>query len=338
MHSTSTFLLQSRKRSADTMVAESAKSAKSAKTVNTAKHSLYEKGYHVVPVFHDPRSVWTKLLAEIHSDPYFIDPTQQQVMGGFAALATPHSYHNNTVRELRKALQPVGVQVFGPDVKQCVDRLMYRLPNQRPSAESWHRDESPAAGVVYGGWVNFNDHDEHFICCPGTHQLNGGHGGFATIPKEEHAKWKALETRVAIPPGHMIIFFENIVHRVCRGPKLTRPSIRLFVGWSEQTDEQTEQTQLQTHQRMRAFQTPKIKSGQQPPLYSRQHLACWMERIEAWSVNVKDEFCYNHVVKSGKNKDKVFRIARRFPGVPGAPVPAISYTPYNTEELEMLAF
>ena len=63
-----------------------------------------------------------------------------------------------------------------------------------------------------------------------------------------------------------------------------------------------------------------------------------MERIEAWSVNVKDEFCYNHVVKSGKNKDKMFRIARRFPGVPGAPVPAISYTPYNTEELEMLAF
>ena len=127
MRATSTFLLQSRKRSADPMVAKAAKVAKTAKavkTVNTAKHSLYEKGYHVVPVFDDPRSVWTKLLAEIHSDPYFIDPTQQQVMGGFAALATPHSYHNNTVRELRKALQPVGVQVFGPDVKQCEDRLM----------------------------------------------------------------------------------------------------------------------------------------------------------------------------------------------------------------------
>ena len=64
MRATSTFLLQSRKRSADPMVAKAAKVAKTAKavkTVNTAKHSLYEKGYHVVPVFDDPRSVWTKL-------------------------------------------------------------------------------------------------------------------------------------------------------------------------------------------------------------------------------------------------------------------------------------
>ena len=295
-----------------------------------------KQGYIVLPVLQPQEVIETReqLIAELSQDPVYKDPAlaieQGMVMGGFGALPTAHSYHNKVVRALRIKAHKVAASLCPPDKKmtQCPDRVMVRTANQLPSKESWHRDKSPfaeAGSDMFGGWINLNDFDEHFVCCPGSQQVgNSGAQNFETIPKEDRPYWKARQVKVPIPPGHMIVFYENIVHCVNPGKRTLR--YRLFTGWciGPQTPDPT------LIARMKNFQTPKIKGGMQPPLYSRQHMACWMDRIVKFSENISEEYCYDHLVKSGKNEGKTLHIAKRFPMEPGMQYPA-----YSDEELAM---
>lgn len=301
---------------------------------------LTEQGYIVKPVLTEAEvtDYRRRLIEELGRDPYFIDSdvafSKGMTMGGFGGLATPHSYHNRVTRELRLKVHKTGIDLCPPGmyVEQCPDRTLYRAVDQCPSGESWHRDESPKTtpgATIFGGWLNLNSHDEFFACCPGSHRIASADTcdkNFNTIPKEERPKWKALESKISIPPGHVIVFYENIVHRVYPGKK--RREYRLFTGWRIGNDPHCVDPDL--IQTMKNFQTPKIKGGMQPPVYSRQHLASWMDRIEEWSKNVSDSYCYNHTVKSGKNKGKTFRIARRFPKIPIG-----QYIPYSDVELQI---
>ena len=337
-------------------MSETSKTSETSETSMTSEfESLTTKGYCVLPVLTSAEvsSARARLVVELRRDPYYKDATlawnQGMVMGGFGGLATPHSYHNPVIRELRLRVHGVGVQLCPPGmvIEQCPDRTMSRAVQQCPGSESWHRDESPSAGpgsTIFGGWINLNDHDEFFACCPGSQRgsqrtgtsgssgsQRGSDKNFQTIPKEERPKWKAAEVKVVVPPGHMVVFYENIVHRVYAGKK--RREYRLFVGWRIGTPGNPGNPPIDPtlRDRMVHHQVPKIKGGMQPPVYARQHMASWIERVAAWSVNVKDEHCYDHLVRSGKNKDKTFRIAKRFPMNPG-----MSYPAYTKLELFVL--
>lgn len=299
--------------------------------------ALTNQGFVVLPLLrpHEVAETREQLAAELARDPVYKDASlalqQGMVMGGFGALPTAHSYHNNLTRNLRilahhKMTSLPGLS--GKKITQCPDRVMVRTANQLPSKESWHRDKSPYAqegSDMFGGWINLNDFAEHFVCCPGSQQVgNAGAQNFETISKEQRPYWKSRQVEVPVPPGHMIVFYENIVHCVNPGKRTNR--VRLFTGWciGPSTPDPT------LISRMKSFQTPKIKGGMQPPMYSRQHMACWMDRIVKFSENIKDEYCYHHTAKSGKNEGKTFRIAQRFPMQPGT-----QYTPYTDAELSM---
>lgn len=95
------------------------------------------------------------LLDEAREFPEFLNGVDKYVMGGFAALGNPSSYHNPTVRIYREWAQAIVVDSLFRDVvarmprglgewklEQKPERMTIRLPGEKPSAETLHRDEA----------------------------------------------------------------------------------------------------------------------------------------------------------------------------------------------------
>src|SRR4029077_13121294 len=99
---------------------------------------------------------------------------KKYVGGGFGALGNPSSFHNECVRQLRLRMMMTAVPLFATfesqrpggmpprKLEQLLDRMLYRPPKDKPTAESWHRDISvhleafrgpniDLADVVFGG-------------------------------------------------------------------------------------------------------------------------------------------------------------------------------------------
>lgn len=213
---------------------------------------LIEDGVVVVPVFNaTERKQWREtMLRCIHSFPEYTD-TSAPVLGGFAALGNPSSFHHPDIRRLRHrvynhvkntVLRPYAA-VTGMDMQSelLFDRLMWRQPGQAATAESWHRDvcvPPPRSTLqeedaIFGGWTNFDDVDQVFSCVPGTHldrRLFEFKPGFDKIQKEQHARYKQRSHRIRVPPGHAVVFFQHIVHEVVSSPA-KHDMIRLFHGY-----------------------------------------------------------------------------------------------------------
>lgn len=242
------------------------------------------------------------------------------VGGGFGALGNPSSFHNTYVRKLRKvthtcALREVFTHLLqeDPDLKfeQIIDRMMFRRSGQMASAESWHRDEAKFAQQgdnIYGGWINLDSFNQKFSCVPGTH-LNVGmkNGGFVPIPKSEHAGYKKQRQIIEIPPGHMIIFYERMVHEV-RSTKLKNDQHRLFLGWRT-TKQNTPITQNLDQLLDRQAVIP-IKSGQIPPMYPKLYWTNWRDKLLVpWSDKfIEDDLKEVKVLK--KTGEKYFIVPR----------------------------
>lgn len=216
------------------------------------------------------------------------------VLGGFAALSNPSSFHNQTVRAIRTRAHPVALQAVRDAgllqsdeefFEQIPDRMMIRAKGLTASAESWHRDQTPSANdddTVMGGWVNLDDKPQYFSCVPGSHKgVSGkGHGGFATIPKTEHADLRARSAKVCIPPGHVLIFNEQLIHEVF-SKRMAYTSYRLFLAWRV-TDSWVPLVKDITDRL--ADQAPiTLKSGQFPPMYAVLHWTNWRDRLALFS-------------------------------------------------------
>lgn len=177
-------------------------------------------------------------------------------------------------------------------LEQIVDRMRIHLPGEAPSKESWHRDTTPtefvtAGDSIFGGWINLDvDNDQFFSCIKHSHlneplddmnpidyskrdPVTGS--GFKKYSANEQKQFEALnlKTSVRIPPGHMVIFYQEIVHEVMskKRPPGAPPSYRLFTGWRLTHDRRPF---LPTHpdNYYTDMATPRIKSGQAPALYS----------------------------------------------------------------------
>lgn len=268
----------------------------------------------------------TRLLVnDLPAMPEFAHPVTKYVDGGFGALANPSSFHMETVRELRREIATRTWSFFqllstyehrAPRddwrLEQLIDRLALRPRGSSTSKEVWHRDQSPTKDTVFGGWVNLDVPSlggpalrgtQYFSCNPGTHRSSPDQVGFVQIPTDTpaFAAANAARTAVAIPPGHWVVFFQNLVHEVY-ARKMKYDSLRLFVGFrlTKSTRPLFDQVKPGNkpeerkafagfHWRTSVFDeqgTPPIPSSQYPPMWSASTLNFRKPQLVAWSAEL----------------------------------------------------
>lgn len=269
----------------------------------------------------------SRFLATCKSFPEFdtVPPNNQFVLGGFSALGNPASFHNPLVRELRQramraAVTQVWSKVMRPDeqLEQIIDRMMLRPAGVTPTSETWHRDEAPNAKPhddVYGGWINLDSEPQYLHCVLKSHKekANKKGKGFHTIAKELHAGHRSNCRAVQVPPGHLLIFYEHLIHEVV-SKKRSKDSYRLFTGWRvtplhERSplleDQETFENLLTTQAVMR------LKSNQLPPMYATLHWTNWRSKLQEFSAHLKPACKTTRVVGSGQHKGRGYYVVER---------------------------
>lgn len=297
-------------------------------SVSTGSHSiatsLKNKGYAVYRTSLCPSDVRTEIDSALEEFQEYVDGVQRYPLGGFGAFGNPSSFHNMVVRNTRRKVfeQLEGTfKHMAPDntykKELLVDRLAIRVKGTSTSGESWHRDESPTADdddIIFGGWVNLDDKEQIFSCNAGTHRDVAGNKGFAlikdTVQIEECNKCRV---HVVIPPGHGVIFVQNIIHEVA-STKVKSNSYRLFVGARLTKSDNPLIATIGQELDDQAACT--IKSGQVPPMWAKLHWTNWVDKLEKYSTNFKQSCREKVQVASGKNKGRVVdRVFRNIPSL-----------------------
>jgi len=286
---------------------------------------LQKNGYVVVPtglkgaIQTNGNTVVREMKQIMRDFPEFTAGAEKFVLGGFSALGNPASFHNPFVRKLRLQIMEHMVPFFSeyvsrlPDpgawnVEQVVDRMLHRHAGTSAVSESWHRDETPRAkqsDKTFGGWWNLDNHPQYFSCVPCTHTGVRGHSGFSTVKnKADKDRYNALRTKVEIPPGSILLFYEHMMHEVI-STKAKVDQHRLFVGW--RVTKETEPL-FEVDNRVKQQAVMLLKSGQFPPMYSRLHWTNWRQKILDFSAFVTKECTVSRRMESGKDKGKVYQI------------------------------
>jgi hypothetical protein len=258
----------------------------------------------------------------------------QYVGGDFGALGHSTCHHPD-VRKLEQWSMAECLPVFREVLQQYIpdrdkrqpyglekvkDRLMFRPMGATPTREAWHRDESPSAepdDMIFGGWLNLDNTPQFFSCVPGTHRiLCGDHAelkqshGFFTIPKTQHAALEAQKQRIEIPSGHMLIFFENLVHEVV-ADKAKHDMYRLFLGWRLTKSHEALHTNHLTLARLRDQAVMPLKSNQMPPLYPKLWWVNAPRRLQAWSRALfRPELLVSTTRKSAQGEETLVAVPR----------------------------
>lgn len=267
--------------------------------------SLFEDGFVVIPF------IETNELLEYQEKFHYTEANFPEfkivpgsrfpyVLGGFAAYGNPASFHNPLVKNLRSRafenikrknifpqfLRQSGLAASSYKLELLFDRMMHRHAGQSPTPESAHRDVTPAnelsdGDFIFGGWVNLTLEPQIFVCKPGSHRdamnttaASRRTEGFNKLDKEEADKtYKPFRQQIVVPPGHLIIFVQHILHEVF-GTAATYEQLRLFMGWRI-----TKGTQiLFAEEKIKAIEelgVPLIPSGQRPPMYSQNHASAF---------------------------------------------------------------
>jgi hypothetical protein len=253
---------------------------------------LIARGVVVLPFLSNSGGADTRFFisAATFSPPELSDNKWPFALGGFQALGFASGFHNELSRELRRradaVLRPLLAAALLPHhrlahLQQLADRLLIREPGAKVTAESYHRD-SPAGNQVapeegdyfLGGWVNLDSAGEQqFICVPGTHAgVAVPRGGFAKITdRRELDSYKEREEVIRIPPGHVVIFYTHLVHRVANAVRRDSAMRRLFIGWRLTNSARPLVPALERLLDEQAV-IP-LPSGQIPPLYPAMYLA-----------------------------------------------------------------
>lgn len=189
------------------------------------------------------------------------------------------------------------------------DRVCVRWQKFRaPTAENWHRDiydgteyklrQLPATlpgnkrDMLCGGWLNLSSEDQFFVCNLGTHVGKDAEdaqekaGGFAKISNKEVLKKCKIDLvsqqnkrfgvltcdkkgRVVVPPGHILIFPQSLMHAVVADKGPEKPGLRLFFG--HRITKETVPLFENLERVVNENAVPRIPSGQTPPMYSKNH-------------------------------------------------------------------
>jgi len=188
----------------------------------------------------------------------------------------------------KKDFGSIGAESWHRDIYDGPKYNLRKLPN---TLDGSRRDE------IFGGWVNLSDKDQEFVGLVKTHrgaeakQAQAKGGGFATIDPNDKAYIKSLDVRlkaqantkysdhlitnskghIVVPPGHMIVFLQRILHSVLSSTPPEDPSLRLFVGHRLTKEEVPLFADLPAV--VTNGMVPRIPSGQVPPMYSANHYA-----------------------------------------------------------------
>jgi hypothetical protein len=259
-------------------------------------HILLRDGVVIVPVFsaEETSQYNNAFWWAATSFPEYLNPQNTDtifVQGAFGALGNPSSFHNPIVRHIRLNMMFRAVSLFrtisdGKNLEQLFDRMAIRRKGTTLGKETWHRDQAPCSpdDQIFGGWINLDTTGEQrFSCIPGSHIIKRDNTGFVKeAPVNE--KQKII---YQIPPGHWIIFYQNILHEVLPG-KVKYDSIRLFLGWRLTNSD----TSLFNHSSILEEQgVPYNPSGQLPTMYAPNHITFHSNTLIWWSNNTFKPQC-----------------------------------------------
>merc|ERR1719284_2342612 len=124
-------------------------------------------------------------------------------------------------------------------IEALPDRLMVRPKGDAPPAEVWHRDTSPHADNgddIFGGWINFDNENQYFSAVPESYlpddpsSSTAGNEGFDRVTDATKAYANSHKRSITIPPGHILVFFQNALHEIV-ATKATHRMFRLLTGF-----------------------------------------------------------------------------------------------------------
>lgn len=232
-----------------------------------------------------------------------------------------------------------GLQSHEPrKFEMIVDRMMLRQKGVAPSAEAPHRDETPIRGTykgygremmrtcndpdtfarfktvaensgaedgddLFGGWLNLDDQSQFFNCIKGNfvkrkvfNPESKSSAGFSrlSIKKEDVQS-------VEVPPGHILVFFQNLAHEV-RNKKAAYNMYRLFTAFRLTNDNDSLFHDFQGL--MDNLESVPLKSLQIPPLYAKLHWVCFRHKIIPWSYSTIQKRFLMTVPEVGINLNK----------------------------------
>lgn len=307
---------------------------------------LFTEGVVVIPILiKEERDFYHRsIIGEIESFPEFPDEKTVRVLGGFGALGNPSSFHNLTVRILRQRVMISLIPFFKEfeaasehspprNLEQLVDRLCIRRKGTQPTAESWHRDEAKdirKGDTILGGWINLDlDITQYFSCVPRTHKVKNEGKGFARIPKEDKNKYKAKKQVFEVPPGHIILFYQHLVHEIIP-KKAKETSYRLYMGWRLTNSVTPLNKDIVAHLKSQApIPQP---SGQKPALWSLNgHLNLHPDILEEWSEPFDDKFKEEVTNSQGR---KILAVRRIMKSLKEYDLPL--YEDYSDEEIQIV--
>jgi len=310
---------------------------------------LLERGVAVIPYPEHIRKSFncTRFLSEQKEFIRPVKDTTKYVMGGFGAFGNPSSFHHEEVRKLRlsifKYVHPLFKNTFkGQYLEGIVDRFAKREPGTSVSPESWHRDISNVkkkkthgdpGDTIYGGWVNLDEtNTQYFTCVPSTHMEEVVGAGFAKITKTDIPVYNSKKEKISVPPNHLIIFNEKLVHAVTPS-KIKTDTYRLFMKY-----------RITTNPSCPLFSTAEISKiideqgvfplslEQTPPMYSKMHMVNWRSRVEEFSLNFHPQFLEQKKLKT--ETEMTSYVMRFMPSLKEAGLELFS--PYSDEEKRML--
>lgn len=206
-----------------------------------AKH-LIKNGYVVLPLSPQNAKTATDAYEEFLKSPLpeFSDKfnndraagnTDQPLhsAGAFGASPLASSYHHPKPIKIDEIAFDAAWNVlcrvclsFGLNYVSLIpDRMCYRT--ERQPRDSAHQDNTrgvlDASDKFYGGFINLNspgEIDQFVTLVPGSHPSEPRFDGkdFTPPNKDSVKYWMGQMIDVKVPPGHMIIFAENIMHAV----------------------------------------------------------------------------------------------------------------------------
>ena len=183
---------------------------------------------------------------------------------------------------------------------------MLRAPGRAAAAESWHRDVAAAAAAgddVFGGWLNLDAVASEFVCCPGTHGDDAADAaGFA--PLGDAKAWAARSATVAVPPGHLLVFFETIAHRVASRRAPPAGVVRLFAGWRLTASDAPLMGAGALASVLADQAVPLLKSGQTPALYPVLYWTNHRRLLPPLAMRFREELRVVRTLKRKRGDDR----------------------------------
>lgn len=257
---------------------------------------LFTDGVVVIPILNPEHVLRTRdaIEGDILDGPEVIDGLTVSDIpdlcgGSFKAFGFPSSFHGKHVRMLRwyiyKRLCDLGfLQAFGERAtRRYVSILLDRFRKQPAGAsiggEKYHRDESSGGEVDdinFGGWINLSGEgvNQYFSCLRKTQLATNEKRGFSQqTPTPEQLE---MRTVYAVPPGHLILFYQNILHQV-HATKLKATSTRLHFG-IRFTDSEAPLFPLDDV--FDNFEPPKLPSGQDARMWPKLWWCNWPDKLE----------------------------------------------------------